>query len=246
MWTRLIPITVLAALALGPAAAQSPGDSGLRAQRQPYDIHSFGAFRLMILQGDFTPKVVLKEAMANRPTTGVGAVADARGEITIYDGRLIVSYGKEAPHPAAEAEPAALLATATSPAWQTVTVDHDVAPDDIDGFLAQTAGAHGLNAEGPFPFQIRGTLTSYVMHVNAAPTNGPHGMGQPIAITRESKGEAIPGMVAGIYVSRDLVGIVSHGGTRTHSHFVAPDGQSTAHLDRWGLKAGAELKLPKP
>ena len=32
--------------------------------------------------------------------------------------------------------------------------------------------------------------------------------------------------------SRDLVGIVSHGGTRTHSHWVAPDGQSTAHLDR--------------
>ena len=246
MWTRLIPIAVLATLALGPAAAQSPGDSGLRVQRQPYDIHSFGAFRMMILQGDFTPKVVLKEAMANHPTTGIGAVADARGEITIYDGRLIVSYGKEAPHPAPEAEPAALLATATSPGWQTITVEHDVAPDGIDSFLAQMAGAHGLDAEGPFPFQIRGTLASYVMHVNIAPTNGPHGMGQPIAITHESKGETIAGMVAGIYVSRDLVGIVIHGGTRTHSHFVAPDGQSTAHLDRWGLKAGAVLSLPKP
>ena len=103
-----------------------------------------------------------------------------------------------------------------------------------------------VRPEGPFPFQIRGTLASYVMHVNAAPTNGPHGMGQPIAITRESKGEAISGMVAGLYVSRDLVGIVSHGGTRTHSHWLAPDGKSTAHLDRWGLKAGAELSLPKP
>ncbi len=57
---------------------------------------------------------------------------------------------------------------------------------------------------------------------------------------------AINGKVAGIYASRDLVGIVSHGGTRTHSHWVATDDKSTAHLDRWGLKAGAVLLLPKP
>ena len=246
MMTRFIPIALFAMLV--PAAAQmsSSSGSGLHTQHQPYAIEAFGAFRMLILQGDFTPKVVLGAAMAKHPTTGVGAVADARGEITIQDGKLIVSYGKEAPHPAADAEPAALLATATVAAWQTIAVDRDVAPDDIEAFLSRTAGAHGLDPEGPFPFQIRGTLASYVMHVNVAPTNGPHGMGQPIAINRETKGDAIAGMVAGLYVSRDLVGIVSHGGTRTHSHWVAPDGQSTAHLDSWGLKAGAVLSLPKP
>jgi hypothetical protein len=83
------------------------------------------------------------------------------------------------------------------------------------------------------------------MHVNAEPTNGPHGMGKPIAITMEIKGNSLAGMVAGIYTSPDLVGAVSHGGTRTHSHWVSPDGKSTAHLDSWGLKAGAELSLPK-
>jgi hypothetical protein len=59
-------------------------------------------------------------------------------------------------------------------------------------------------------------------------------MGQPIAITVESKDETIAGTVAGIYTSRDLVGVVSHGDTRTHSHWVANDGASTTHLDRWG------------
>ncbi|HEY6023011.1 MAG TPA: hypothetical protein VIV34_02400 [Pseudolabrys sp.] len=62
----------------------------------------------------------------------------------------------------------------------------------------------------------------------------------------EIKGNTIAGMVSGIYASRDLVGIVSHGGTRIHSHWISPDGNSTAHLDSWGLKAGAELSLPKP
>ena len=119
---------------------------------------------------------------------GVGAVADARGEITIYDGRLIVSYGKGGPHPGDESEPAALLATPKVAGWQTVKVEQDVAPDDIDKFTARTAAAHGIDQEGPFPFQIRGTLASYVMHVNAEPTSVPHGMGKQIAITMEIKG----------------------------------------------------------
>jgi hypothetical protein len=110
-------------------------------------------------------------------TTGVGAVAEARGEITIYDGKLIVSYGREASRVGAETESAALLSIATVPGWQTITVEQDVAPADIEGFLAQMAAARELKPDSSFPFQIRGTLASYVMHVNAAPTNGPHGMG---------------------------------------------------------------------
>ena len=239
---------VIAALVIGPAAAQTAApadDAGPRAERQPYGIRSFGAFRRTILEGDFSPKVGLGEVMALHPTTGVGAVADARGEIAIYDGKLIISYGKTGSQPAPNAERAGLLAVGTAAAWQTITVEHDIAPDDIDAFLARTAAVHGLNPEGSFPFQLRGTLAPYVMHVNAAPTNGPHGMGQPIALTVVSEGDAIAGMVAGLYVSRDLVGIVSHGGTRTHSHWVAPDGSATAHLDRWGLKSGAVLMLPE-
>ena len=235
MRTRLVAISFLAALA--PAVAQTS---------LPYAIETFGAFRKVILEGDFSPKVALGAVMAKNPTVGIGAVADARGEITIHDGKLIVSYGKAGPHPAAEAESAGLLATAKASGWQTIKVEQDVAPDDVENFIARTAAAHGVNKEGPFPFQVRGTLTSYVMHVNAEPTNGPHGMGQPIAVTMEIKGNSIAGSTSGIYASQDLVGIVSHGGARTHSHWVSPDGKSTAHLDSWGLKAGAELLLPKP
>jgi len=231
-------LPLLALIALVPA--------GSHAQDYAYGIKSFGQFRALILQGDFSPKIKLDAAMASQPTTGVGAVSEARGEITIYDGKLIISYGKEGVHPAPQSETAALLAVAKTPGWQEVKVDRDVTPDEIDVFISQTAGAHGLSSQGPFPFQIRGTLTSYVMHVNVAETNGPHGMGLPIALTVERKGEAIDGAVAGIYTSTDLVGVISHGGARTHGHWISSDGTATAHLDRWGLKAGALLSLPKP
>jgi hypothetical protein len=132
-------------------------------------VETFGAFRMLILAGDFSPKVTLAEAMTKHPTVGVGALSEVRGEVTIYDGKLIVSHGKADAYREPAAESAALLSMS---AWQTITVDHDVVPGDIENFISKTAGAHGLDPEGPFPFEIRGTLMSYVMHVNAAPTNG--------------------------------------------------------------------------
>jgi hypothetical protein len=143
--------------------------------RQPYGLETFGAFRSLVLNGDFTPKVSLRAVMAKHPITGVGAVADARGEITIYDSKLIVSYGKEALH-AIEEESAALLSIGTVPGWQTITVERDVAQLTLKlswaGWPMLTVSARTSR----FPFQIRGSVASYVMHVNAAPTNAPHGM----------------------------------------------------------------------
>ena len=211
---------------------------------QPYDIETFGMFRRMMMAGDFSPKVTLDTVMARHPTVGVGAVADARGEITIYDGKLIVSYGKSAPATQPASEAAALLATGTVSAWRTIAIERDVAPGEIEDFLATTARAHGLASDQSFPFEISGTLGAFVMHVNIEPTNGPHGMGQPMALTVERRGDTLAGGVAGLYVAPELVGIATHGGTRTHSHWISPGADATAHLDSWGVKAGSKLLIP--
>jgi len=217
-----------------------------QADRQPYAIETLGIFRNMMMTGDFAPKVQLSAVMAKHPTTGVGAVADARGEITILDGKLIVSYGKEKAPADPATDAASLLAVGSTADWRSVTFEHDIAPTDIETFLAEAARAHGIDSEKSFPFEVRGTLSSYIMHVNAEPTGGPHGMGLPMAITVERKGGQIDGRVAGLYVSADLMGVATHGGERTHAHWVSSDGVSTAHLDRWGLKSGATLMLPRP
>jgi len=52
------------------------------------------------------------------------------------------------------------------------------------------------------------------MHLNAAPTGGPHGMGLPMAVTVEHEGERLDGLVTGVYVSPDLMGIATHAGER--------------------------------
>jgi acetolactate decarboxylase len=237
-----------AMLVAGVASAPYAEPGGIPAPRtsDPYSIEAFGVFRDMMLQGDFTPKVAIGSVMSRLPSTGVGAVSGARGEITIADGKLIISYGKSDAHPTPDAETAALLAIGTVKAWQSIPIDSDVAPPAVESFFAQVARTHGLDPDRSFPFQLRGTVAPYVMHVNIAPVNGPHGMGLPMAITAERKGDDIAGGVAGLYVSPALVGTVTHGGERIHAHWVSPDGQSTAHLDLWGIKAGTTLLLPKP
>jgi hypothetical protein len=243
----LIGVAVAALVAAVAPAQPIPGGGQAPARaEEPYGIEAFGVFRDLIMQGDFTPKVTIGSVMARRPSIGVGAASGARGEITIIDGKLIVSYGKAEAPSNPDGETAALLATATVKEWQSVVVSSDIAPAAVDAFLAQSAKAHGLDPQKSFPFQLHGTVAPYAMHVNIAPIDGPHGMGLPMAITAERKGDEIAGSVAGLHVSRTLVGVASHGGQRTHAHWVAPAGRSTAHLDLWGIKAGATLLLPQP
>lgn len=213
---------LLAMLFTGLASAQHAQPDSMPAPRtlETYKIEAFGVYRDIMLQGDFTPKVAIGAAMSQLPSTGVGAVSGARGEITITDGKLIVSYGKSDAPPTPDAETAALLVTGKVKGWQTIRVDSDIAPPAAEAFLAQAAKAHGLDSDKSFPFQLRGTVAPYVMHVNAAPIDGPHGMDLPMAVTVVKKGDDIAGGVAGLYVSPALVGIVTHGGERIHAHWV--------------------------
>ena len=240
-------IAGLLLLATVPVSAQQmpPAGAAMHSMREPFAIETFGIFRNMMLSGDFSPKVQLVAVMAKHPTTAVGAIAEARGEITIYDGKLIVSYGKPEASVDVTADHAALLAMGTAGQWQTIPVEHDVAPEDVESYIAAAAKAHGVDPDKSFPFQARGSVGPYIMHVNAAPIDGPHGMGQPMAMTVDRRGDQIQGFVAGLYVAPDLMGVATHGGERTHAHWVAPDQSSTAHLDRWGIKAGSVLLLPQ-
>jgi acetolactate decarboxylase len=222
---------LVATLTATAAQAQSP---------QPYGIATFGEFRKMAMQHDYAAKATLATVVANGVTDGVGAVTDARGEVTIVDGKAIVSYGKETDRRPPASETAMLLATATVRDWQEVRVDRDVKPTEIESFLASQAKSRGIDPEKSFPFRLRGTVTAYVMHV----TTGP-GSGHPPLVQDTQKGDAIAGLVVGLYVAPQLVGVATHPGERTHSHWISDDLTTTTHLDAWGIKSGAVLLLPK-
>jgi hypothetical protein len=84
-------------IAAGPAPAQQTHPTPelvADGARQPYDVRTFGVFRKLMLEGDFSAKVPLADVMAKHPTTGVGAVADARGEISAPRHGICARMGK--------------------------------------------------------------------------------------------------------------------------------------------------------
>ncbi|HZL63292.1 MAG TPA: hypothetical protein VFC32_13450, partial [Pseudolabrys sp.] len=59
----------------------------------PFGFKAYGVFSRMIIQRNYLPVVALKDAVDGRATDAVGAVSGLRGEISVIEGKLIVSYG---------------------------------------------------------------------------------------------------------------------------------------------------------
>jgi len=203
----------------------------------------------MITQRNYLAVVALKDAVDARATDAVGAVSGLRGEISMIEGRLIISYGAEcgAACPSAASETATLLATATARNWRPVPIDKDLDAKAVETFIREQAKAIGLDETKPFPFRINGAVTNFIMHVNAAPNprfKG-HGLFDEMAITGLAKGPHIVGSVVGFYAPPALQGVITHMGEFFHSHYVDEQRTMTAHLDTFGIAAGSTLMLPR-
>jgi len=226
-----------------------PPAAGAETAIYPFGLRAYGAFQTMIAEQFYAPVVQLKDVVAGRATDAVGAVSGLRGEISMIDGRLIVSYGVDCgtacPPPVIET--ATLLATAAAQNWRTIPIDKDLDQQATESFIREQAKLSGLDESKPFPYRISGTIINFVMHVNAAPNprfKG-HGSFDEIAITGLAKGPRLAGYVVGFYAPPPLQGIITHGGDFFHSHYVDEQRTTTAHLDTFGIAGGSTLMLPK-
>jgi acetolactate decarboxylase len=230
-------------------SAHPPPAAATPAAEHPFGFKAYGVFSKMISQRNYLAVVALKDAVDARATDAVGAVSGLRGEISMIEGKLIVSYGTDcgAACPSAASETATLLATATARNWLSVPIDKDLDAKAVETFVRAQAKANGLDESKPFPFRINGALTNFVMHVNAAPNprfKG-HGSFDEMAVTGLAKGPRIAGSVVGFYAPPALQGVITHMGEYFHSHYVDEQRSMTAHLDSFGIAAGSTLMLPR-
>jgi acetolactate decarboxylase len=245
---RLAPVA-LAIAAAGLVAISGAVPAQAESAEDPFGFKAYGVFSRMITQRNYLPVVALKDAVDGRATDAVGAVSGLRGEISVIEGKLIVSYGVDCGSscPAATSETATLLATASAQHWLAVAIDKDLDAKGVETFIRAQAKANGLDETKPFPFRINGAITDFVMHVNAAPNprfKG-HGSFDEMAVTGLAKGPRLAGSVVGFYAPPALQGVITHGGDYFHSHYVDEQRSTTAHLDSFGVAAGSTLMLPK-
>jgi hypothetical protein len=236
--TRLSRRAVLVCAAcLAPAAP--------RAQARPFSFAAHGAFRNLVQRRDYETKVTFAELATAGTTEAVGALSGLRGEITLIEGRRVVSLG---PCPGCGPAPdsACLLASARVARWREEPVAEAVPEAALRPFLAARARAAGLDTAQPFPFRLRGELTDVHMHVHGQPNPAfaGHGSAEPMAFGDIWRGVRLVGEVVGFHASPDMVGIISHAGDPLHCHWVSPARDATAHLDEFGVAAGSTLLLP--
>ena len=220
-------------------------------------LSQFGQMRAVLGDKQHEGRVLLSDLTKKPHCYAVGAAAELHGEVTICDGDVTVTSVDAQAQPVTDDDEAAdlqatLLVAAYVPRWVERPVYSDVAPDEFERFLHESAVAARLDPSRPFPFLIDGDLADLEIHV----ING----GCPMRAKR--MGETLPpelapyrgtfahasGRLVGFYAA-DAVGKLTHFGTKTHTHVLLDgkdDATLTGHVERVGLKAGATLRLPAP
>lgn len=234
---RLFTVALL--LAAGLAAASVPMGQ----------VQWWGHFQRLLHKGDAGAKVQLADLPAGPGVYALGALAELRGEVMIWNGRVLVSRGERddgGTERARGGDAATLLALSTVPSWQTVPVPRDMDQPAFEHWLLEKANEIGVDVERPFAFAVRGPLLDLKWHVlngkAGAGGHGAHRMGH--AANRSFTAARGDGLLLGFYGAAALEGVITHPGEKFHVHWASPDFARSGHVDGYGVAAGAQLLLP--
>lgn len=213
-------------------------------------VRSWGHFQRLTQSGDAGAKVQLADLPKGPGIYAVGALADRRGEVLIWDGRVLVSRGERDDGAVERTKPgdaATLLALARITAWQKVAVPRDMPQAAFERFVLDKARELGVDTERPFAFAVRGAALDLKWHVltgKAGGKSGAHKMGN--AAVRGFESPRADGLLLGFYSAAALEGVITHPRERFHVHWASRELSRSGHADAYGVAAGAELLLPPP
>lgn len=214
-------------------------------------VQTWGHFQRLMHSGDAGAKVQLADLPAGPGVYALGALADLRGEVLVWDGRTLVSRGERddgATERAKGADAAALLALARVASWHKVAVPRDMDQATFERWLLDRANEIGVDVGRPFAFAVRGSVLDLKWHVVAGKAagggHGAHKMGH--ATTRNFESARSDGVLLGFFSATALEGVITHPGERFHLHWASRDFARSGHVDGYGVGAGAELLLPPP
>jgi acetolactate decarboxylase len=219
------------------------------------EISQYGEMRVVLGQGRHEGRIRLGELTKRSHCYAVGALEGLAGEVTVLDGKIVVTRVDEAGRPVADsAEPkdaqAAMLVAAYVSRWSERRIDDSVSTEEFESFLRRSARAAGLDVSKPFPFMIEGDLTALEMHViNGACPMRARRLGRELPAAQQPYRGSMAqteGRLIGIY-AEGAAHRLTHHGTETHTHALLKNKEGkmlTGHVERVGVSAGAVLRLP--
>jgi alpha-acetolactate decarboxylase len=223
---------------------------------EPFDVRAFGNFGHMLHSSDTQGVIKLREILTLPGSYGLGALDGLRGEILLWDGKLLVSRGHSAngaTEPSAPADEAIFFVETRVEAWDEMMIPDDMTRNEFELFVLQTAVGRGLSTDRAFPFAVRGSFPRVLWHVvTGAPAV--HGDQNTEAARIHSQGHArnrvfdqanVAGFLFGFHSGAALEGVISHPGERFHVHYADAGFSVSGHVDDYRIARGAVLLLPR-
>ena len=240
--------------------------AGIAIASQQFDFQVVGHFKKMMHSGDTAAKSTVQELLKGPGTWGVGAMAGLEGEILLFDGKYLVSWGKDeggktvAP---VSSDSVTLFAGGRVAAWADSVVPEDMTQPEFETFLLGRAKEAGLSLASPFPFLVQGVFPKMVWHVVTGTSKG-HSAASAVVGHGAKHGSAShggghansqagmkvfnkpnqTGSLVGVYSGQALEGVITHPGEKFHLHFVTTSLSASGHVDAYSVKKGSKLSLP--
>ncbi len=217
----------------------------------PFNLKHYGSFKEVVHMQKVEGVVDLKTALAGKHIYGVGAIKNAAGEITVYDGNVWLSYGKngldKVTHKIPDVEQATLLVTAEVEKWKEIAIPRDMDEPELYVFILAEAKKAGLDVNKPFSFLVEGSAKDLVWHIlngiETADQGRKHGHSEHNFLKNiVEKRERVSVALIGFY-SADIQGIFTHPGESWHTHVIIKGENKAGHVEKFKSGKGSVLKL---
>ncbi len=211
---------------------------------------NFGHFKQMIKSRNITGKTTIDTLnLEQKGTYGVGALGSATGEITIYDGKIYLSYGKagvtQTLNHIPKGESAMLLAVIRPKKFtQPITIKEDMMDLDFYEWIESQAINHNIDPTKPFLFILKGRFKELAWHIingrNIIPPKAgeKHYLMEKLHVSKDVE----KGIIFGIY-RKGKQGVFTHPGDNYHAHGIFNNGTQAGHVDNFDLTKGVSLQL---
>jgi acetolactate decarboxylase len=144
-------------------------------QQTNWPVKHSGAMREMFETGNVEGKIDAGKLTPQKNLYAVGPLENLSGEIMILNGESLISFIRDnavkvETNPTAKA---VFFVWSNVEKWHEVTVPNTIKTyDELEKFIAESAGKSGLNASEPFPFLLKGKFQSVAWHVNDYKSDG--------------------------------------------------------------------------
>lgn len=218
------------------------------------NIDQYGSLHEAIGKKHSQERVNLVTLIKKNNYFGIGAIENLKGEITVVDGRAIItkiaSNGKL--KPMTGNTKATMFVGAQVKQWQQLESPKSMKKMEFEQWIVKEAALIGLSTNQAFMFKVKGTFSNVRMHVinGACPL---HARMNKIAIPKDKKAyegnfSKINAVIVGVF-AKNSVGKLTHPDTNIHPHIVFTDTKGielTGHLEDFEINSGTTLFLPKP